>query len=141
MKKALVILLAVCLFLSLFGCGSASQRLIPKRMDEVSCIHAAHYSAAPDSPAGAKVCDGETEITDQKTIDAIIRELHAYRPGWPHRPMSGERRIELSFYSANDRLLGQVSLDDEGICASTFCGQGNCVIGGDFDFARWEALF
>ncbi len=140
MKKAIVILLALCLAVSLGGCGGASGRLIPRKLEGVSRIHMTHDSLDPERVSGALQRDGETEITDPKTIGAIIKELHAYRSDWPHRPMSGARRIEFSFYSA-DELLGQIWLDDEGTCVSTFSGQGNGVVHGGFDFARWEALF
>ena len=141
MKKTLVILAALCLALSLFGCGSASRRLIAENLPEVSRIHAAHFTPDPVPGSGTPQCDAKTDVTDRKTIASIVSDLHAYRLEQTSRPMNGSRMIELSFYSEDEMVLGKIWLDDEGVCASTYLANGNNLIRGALDFARWESLF
>lgn len=107
-------------------------------MRGVSRIRAAHYTLAPD---GSLPCDAAAELTAPEAVRSVIGELRSYPLINTNRPLRGERRIELTFFSAGGEELGRIWLDDAGACASTFLGNRHRVIDGDFDFKAWESLF
>ena len=83
----------------------------------------------------------QKRISPGEIIQSMIRDLYSYSLKTVNLPLSGGRRIELTFFSDEDETLGQIWLDNEGTCASTFLETRHRVICGAFDFDSWESSF
>ena len=122
-------LLAVAAGLFIF-LRQSQDRLIPgsltaEEVDRVAVVHIRRDgSALADTST--------TELTDPEEIRQVLRVIREIELASINMPMDGERRLTVSFFSAGQEL-GTVTVDSNGVCASSFLGPGNHVARSGFD--------
>ena len=125
MAGVLAVAAGLFLFLQL-----SQDRLIPgsltaEEVDRVAVVHTRRDGSAPADTS-------TTELTDPEEIRQVLRVIREIELASINMPMDGERRLTVSFFSAGQEL-GTVTVDSNGVCASSFLGPGNHVARSGFD--------
>ena len=102
----------------------SQEQLIPgsltaAEVDRVAVVHTRRDGSVPLETSTA-------ELTDPEEIRQVLRVIREMEIAPINMPMEGERRLTVSFYSAGQEL-GTVTVDSNGVCASSFLGPGNHV--------------
>ena len=106
------------------------DRLIPSSLtaEEVDRVVVAHTRWDGSAPSETSTAG----LTDPEEIRQVLLSLRNMEIDAINMPMGGERRLTVSFSSAG-RELGTVTVDSNGVCASSFLGPGNHVARSGFD--------